>query len=118
MPAVDLIARGAGSWLDEWGHIEQSASEGSTDARVSGTAAEEKIAAQIVTAGFEAEITMHPAFEDRDGQIRRIAAAGGCDAIVIDNDVLVVGDGRVDQWDARELLKRCAKELRSEATTR
>tara|TARA_B100001057_G_C22868883_1_gene957835 strand:- start:2895 stop:3614 length:720 start_codon:yes stop_codon:yes gene_type:complete len=118
VPASDLIARGAGSWLDEWGHLEQSASEGSTDARVSGTAAEGKIAAQIVTPGFEAEIAMRPAFEDRDGQIRRIAAAGGCDAIVIDADVLVIGDSRVDQWDGRQLLKRRAEQLRSEVTTR
>ena len=118
VPASDLIARGAGSWLDEWGHLEQSASEGSTDARVSGTAAEGKIAAQIVTPGFEAEIAMRPAFEDRDGQIRRIAAAGGCDAIVIDADVLVIGDGRVDQWDGRQLLQRRAEQLRSEVTTR
>ena len=61
---------------------------------------------------------MRPAFEDRDGQIRRIAAAGGCDAIVIDADVLVIGDGRVDQWDGRQLLKRRAEQIRSEVTTR
>ena len=118
LPARELVARGAGSWLDEWGHIEPSGRQGSTTAKVSGDVDEGKIAAQIVTSGFEAKIEIKPAFQDRDGSKRRIAAAGGCDAIVINNDILMAGDRRDDQWGSKELSQVGERPLRPEAINR
>tara|TARA_B100000900_G_scaffold372267_1_gene352066 strand:+ start:230 stop:790 length:561 start_codon:yes stop_codon:yes gene_type:complete len=118
VPAEALVARGAGSWLDEWGHIESGGRQSSTTTKVSGTAGEGKISARIVTSGFEAEIAMNPAFQDRDGNKWRIAAAGGCDAIVIDNDILLTGDASADQWDSAELAQVREKPLSPGAVTR
>ena len=118
VPAESLVARGAGSWLDEWGHIEPGGRQSSTTTKVSGSAGGGKISARIVTSGFEAEIAMNPAFQDRDGNKRRIAAVGGCDAIVIDNDILLAGDGSADHWYSADLSQVRDKPLSSGAITR
>ena len=115
---AELAGRGAGSWLDEWGHLEEGESQGFTMGRVSGTVAEGRISAQIVTAAFEAGIVMNPAFEDRDGNVRRIAAAGGCDAIVIDDDILVVGEAKFDQLGEAHQRRVRWQPLSPEATIR
>ncbi len=114
----ELVGRGAGSWLDEWGHIEEGGVEESNMGTVSGTVAEGRISAQIRNSAFEAGIVINPAFEDRDGHVRRIAAAGGCDAIVIDDNILVVRGDRGDQAGPAQLHKVSERLLHPGATTR
>ena len=85
---------------------------------VSGTVAEGRISAQIRNSAFEAGIVINPAFEDRDGHVRRIAAAGGCDAIVIDDNIVVVRGARGAQAGPAQLHKVSERLLHPGATTR
>lgn len=95
----DLGERGAGAWLDEWGWLDRQETGSKTEARISGAVADGRLAVQVSNPAFKAGILLTPTFEDRDRTVRRIAAQGGCDAIVVDGSVLAGARGECHDWN-------------------
>ena len=98
-----LVERGAGAWLDEWGWTDGQEADSTTEVLVSGTVADGRIAARVSTSAFKTDILLKPSFEDRDRTVRRIAASGGCDAIVVDERLLAGTGGEGLDWSGRSL---------------
>lgn len=109
----DLVERGAGAWLDEWGWTDGQEADRATAAKVSGTVENGRISVQVATTAFQTSILLDPVFEDRDGTVRRIAAAGGCDAIVMDANILAVTGGEGAGWEGRQVRAASGHAVRS-----
>ncbi len=95
----DLIARGAGAWLDEWAWLDRQEMGSAREARISGVVTDGRLSVQVSNSAFKAGILLTPTFEDRDRTVRRIAAQGGCDAVVMDGSVLAGARGKCDDWN-------------------
>ena len=95
----DLVERGAGSWLDEWGWLERQDMSSTTEARISEVVTDGRLSVQVSNSAFRAGILLTPTFEDRDRTVRRIAAQGGCDAVGVEESVLAGARGECDDWN-------------------